>query len=128
MPDRFTEIASGWAWVQLWATLVFGWLFGESMRVVVSGASGGLIRWLMDSKRRIRDGLVAVVGGIICASYLSPLALRILEAVFGEMSGDTSGTAGFAAGLWGMSLAKIMMGVLEVAGRRISRGGDSDVA
>lgn len=127
MPDRFTDFAGFWAWLQLWAGLALTWVLGEGARAGLSGAAGGLIRWLLDSRRRVRDGLVSVVAGVIFAAYLSPVALRILEAVFGALGPGSEGTAGFAAGLWGMSLAKVMMGTLDLFIKRTS-GGGSDVA
>ena len=127
MPDRFTDPVSAWAWLQIWGSLALAWLLGETARAGLSGAAGGLIRWLMDSRRRVRDGLVSVVAGVIFAAYLSPVALRILEAVFGALGPGSEGTAGFAAGLWGMSLAKVLMGVLDIFIKRTS-GGGGDVA
>jgi hypothetical protein len=102
------------------------WLGGEVGRVVVAGAAGGLYRWLMEERKRLTDGVVAVVSGAVGAVYLGPIMLRMLELIGLNLTTHPSGamTAGFLAGMTGVSLAKIMIAVLEVRARKMR--GDAD--
>lgn len=101
---------------------VLTWLGGEVGRVVVAGASGGLVRWFMQEQRRLRDGAIAVVVGIPTAIYLGPIVPGILQAAGIIVKDEPSiqPTFGFLAGLLGMSLAK---GVLALIERRLDPNG-----
>lgn len=107
-----------------YAGLIVAWLAGEAGRAALAGAAGGLVRWLTSERYRLRDGVVSVVAGALMARYASPVMLALLEKWLGEMSGDVAGAAGFAAGLAGMSLAKLIMGMIDANSRRFS--GDRD--
>ena len=65
-------------WDQLIA--IFGamalWLGGETGRVLIASGAGGLVRWFAMEKRRIRTGIMSIIGGAICGFYLWPLVLR----------------------------------------------------
>ena len=102
--------------------MVGAWIAGEAGRAALAGAAGGLVRWLMSDRRRIRDGVASVVVGLLMALYASPIMLALLNRWIGEMSGDVGGAAGFAAGLVGMSLTKLALAVLDANHRRISGG------
>ncbi|RDW14441.1 hypothetical protein [Paracoccus thiocyanatus] len=106
--------------------MIGAWIAGEAGRAALAGAAGGLVRWLMSERRRIRDGVVSVIAGALMARYASPVMLALLERWLGEMSGDVGGAAGFAAGLAGMSLAKLTLAILDANYRRITGGGQSD--
>lgn len=105
------------------ATLIGAWITGEAGRAALAGAAGGLVRWLMSERRRIRDGMVSIIAGMLMARYATPLMMAMLESYFGTLRGDVQGTAGFAAGIVGMSLAKLIMGMIEAHARRIGGGG-----
>lgn len=100
------------------------WLAGEAGRAFVAGVAGGFVRWLMAERRRLRDGMVSVVAGGLMSLYASPVMLAVLERWLGDLSGNTTGAAGFAAGLAGMSLAKLILGAIEAHARRM--GGKPD--
>ena len=108
------------------AALIGAWVTGEAGRAAIAGAAGGLVRWLMSERRRLRDGVVSIMAGTLMARYATPLMMALLETYFGPLKGDVQGTAGFAAGIVGMSMAKLIMGMLEAHARRISGGGQSD--
>ena len=98
------------------------WLAGEAGRAAIAGAAGGLYRWLMQERRRIRDGLVAVVSGAISAQYLGPVVLAVLRLAglrLGGEGGDLSLTAGFLAGLAGMSIAKLVVATVEAQAQKM---------
>ncbi|UFM64256.1 hypothetical protein LOS78_01915 [Paracoccus sp. MA] len=108
------------------AALVGAWITGEAGRAALAGAAGGLVRWLMSERRRIRDGIVSIIVGTLMARYATPITMAVLESWFGEMKGDVQNTAGFATGIIGMSLAKLIMGMFEAHVRRINGGGQPD--
>ncbi|MTH79408.1 hypothetical protein [Paracoccus aestuariivivens] len=110
----------------LTATLIGAWITGEAGRAALAGAAGGLVRWLMSERKKMRDGVVSIVAGMLMARYATPLMMALLEKYFGSMTGDVQGTAGFAAGIVGMSLAKFFMGIIEAQVRRINGSGQPD--
>ncbi|RQP07558.1 MAG: hypothetical protein D1H97_02170 [Paracoccus sp. BP8] len=105
--------------------MIGAWITGEAGRAALAGAAGGLVRWwIAEGKRRTRDGVVSVAAGILMSLYASPVMLALLERWLGDISGDAAGAAGFASGLAGMSLAKLVLGMIEARARRL--GGNSD--
>ena len=109
-------------WIVTSAVLV--WIGGEAGKVVVAGAAGGLLRWLMQERRRVRDGIVSVTGGVIASVYLGPVVAAILAAAVGPVADATA--AGFIAGLAGMSLAKIIVAIVESQANRLLHKGADD--
>lgn len=97
------------------------WLGGEAGKAFIAGAAGGLYRWLMAERRRLRDGVVAVVSGAISASYLGPVVLAILRLSGLKIADgpDLYLTSGFLAGLAGMSIAKLVVALIEAQARKI---------
>ncbi|PWE32793.1 hypothetical protein DDZ14_08585 [Maritimibacter sp. 55A14] len=124
MPEKD---ATFWQTVLLWGGIVLTWAGGEAGRVLVAGASGGIFRWFMSQRRRMRDGALAVITGVMAAKYMSPVALAMIEATIGPMRDETDiqATAAFAAGLGGMSVAKVVIAVFENQATRL-RGDRND--
>lgn len=112
--------------VMMAATLIGAWITGEAGRAALAGAAGGLVRWLIASRRRLRDGVVSIFVGMLMASYATPLMMAVLERYIGGLQGDVQGTAGFAAGIVGMSVTRLAMGMVEAYARRIGGGGHPD--
>lgn len=109
----------------LWGTLVFAWALGEGGRVVIAGAAGGLIRWIMDEKRRFRDGAVAVITGAIFAKYGTPLGIALLSNWFGPLEAGNDqirDSAAFAMGIGGMTVGKLIMAMFERHVDRLKKG------
>lgn len=116
-----------WDKALIYGSSVVAWLSGEAGRAAAAGAIGGLHRWLMSEKRRLIDGLFAAVSGAVCAQYLGPVVLAMLK-LAGLRLGDGQDvdmTAGFIAGLMGMSLAKFLVAIVENKAIKLS-GGDND--
>ncbi len=91
------------------------WLFGPDGRVAVAGAMGGLVRWLTLKSSWV-DGMVSIIVGAICAVYLGPLALPLVEATLGKIVLEDASRAafsGFIIGLGGIALASFVMDVLS---------------
>lgn len=110
-----------WDRLVIYGSSFIAWATGEAGRAVVAGAAGGLHRWFMSETRRLVDGLVAVVSGAMSAQFFGPLVLALLNFAGLRMpSGtETDMTAGFIAGLLGMSLAKLIVAVVEAQARRL---------
>ena len=96
-------------------------LGGKTGKAVLAGAAGGLLRWLMQERRRPRDGIVSVTGGVIASIYLGPVVGAIMTQSMGPI-GSTQ-ASGFVAGLAGMSLAKMIVAIVETAAGRMREGG-----
>lgn len=94
----------------LYAGLAAAWIGGESGRVLVASGAGGLVRWIFSERRRIRDGVVAVVGGAISGKYLWPFVLWALRM---DHTPDNIAMAAFLAGTIGMSLTKVASALVE---------------
>lgn len=110
-------------WDKLWLAVlaVVLWLGRETGKAVLAGAAGGLLRWLMQERRRLRDGIVSVTGGVIASIYLGPVVGAIMTQSMGPI-GSTQ-ASGFVAGLAGMSLAKMIVAIVETAAGRMREGG-----
>lgn len=119
-------IIKGWL---VWGALVI-WLGGEAGRAALAGGLGGLSRWWLTDRRRIRDGLGSAAVGAIMAPYLGPGVLAIFEAGFGKMGEGprVEGFSYFAAGLLGMSFTKILIAFVEAKARQMGgeHGGGPD--
>lgn len=105
------------------------WLTGESGRVVVASGLGGLVRWFAIEKRRIRTGIMSIVGGAICGFYLWPMVLR-MPMLWGwdaiDKAPENIAMAGFLAGTLGVSAVKIITAIIEARGTKLAQGGGSD--
>lgn len=96
--------------ILLWLGLAIAWMAGESGRILVAAGMGGLTRWLTSEKRRVRDGVFAVIGGGIAGTYLWP---GVLWALRMDHSPDSIAMAAFVAGTLGMSFVKVLSAVVE---------------
>lgn len=111
-----------WDKVVIYGSSLAAWLSGEAGRAAAAGALGGLHRWFMSERRRLRDGLIAVTSGAICAMYLGPVVVALLDSAGLSLAPgpDVDRAAGYLAGLLGMSLAKILVGVVEAQVARLA--------
>lgn len=89
-----------------------GWLLSDPGRIAMAGALGGLVRWIT-LKERWQDGVLSIVVGAICATYLGPLAIPILEPIIGKVApgGDANGFSAFVIGIGGMAVSGFLIGV-----------------
>lgn len=106
--------------VMLWVGLIGAWLAGEGLKAPLAGAAGGLVRWLMSEKKRVREGIVSVITGSLMAEFATPLTLAILESWVGEMKGDASYGAAFFTGIVGMSMGKLVLAYIEGQHRKFN--------
>ncbi len=98
------------------AGALLAWAGGEGGRVLVAGGMGGLTRWIASDARALRDGAVAVAGGVVAGQYLWPFVLWALRM---DASPDTIAMAAFAAGTMGMSGIRILAAVFEARAKRL---------
>lgn len=121
-----TPPADGSIWdaILLYLAMVGAWVVGEGGKAALAGAAGGLVRWLMAERRRIRDGAISVASGAMMAHFGAPLMLALLEKSLGGMRGDVANTAAFCAGIVGMSLAKLVIAYVEAHSRKVGGEGN----
>lgn len=105
----------------LWFTVATAWLGGETGRVLMASGMGGLVRWLSTDRKRLRDGVLSVIGGAIAGVYLWP---AILWALRMDHTPDSIAMAAFVAGTIGISFVKVVSAVVE--SRALKHTGDRD--
>ena len=112
----------------LWGALAFAWMAGETGRVFVASGAGGLVRWLSQEKRKLRDGIIAVIGGSIAGHFLWPFVLALMAMVTGGIpeSPNSIAMAAFVAGTSGMSLVKIVTAFIEKRAQSLGSGDGND--
>jgi hypothetical protein len=116
-------------WNVIINTLAVGsaWIVGEGGRIAIAGGAGGFARWLNTEHRHIRDGMVAVVGGMFTATYLWPFILWVFGLFPGSTITETPNNiamAAFVAGALGMSFVKITTAMIEAKLDRATKGND----
>ncbi len=98
------------------------WFTGESGRVLIASGLGGLVRWFADEQRRIKTGIIAIVGGAIVGYYCWPILLHLPALWSGspmEKTPEAIAMSGFLAGTMGVSGVKILAAVLEARAAKL---------
>ena len=113
-----------WDLAMLWGALAAAWLAGETGRVFVASGAGGMVRWLSQEKRKLRDGIITVIGGSIAGHFLWPFVLALMGLVTGGIpeTPNSIAMAAFVAGTSGMSLVKIVTAFIEKRARNLGDG------
>jgi hypothetical protein len=86
-------------------------LFSDKAQMAVAGALGGVVRWLT-LRSNVADGIVSIVVGAICAIYLGPVSLPLIEPVLGKIVLDANaraGLSGFLIGIGGIGVSSFLM-------------------
>lgn len=101
------------------------WFYTPAGQAIVAGALGSLVRWMVVGGS-FKEGVAMVVTGCICALYLGPLALPLVESTIGVVvkGGDLDGLASFLVGLGGMAIANMLIFLIEKRARQ-TKSGDS---
>lgn len=107
--------------------LAAAWLVGESGRILVAGGAGGMLRWMNTEGRRLRDGIIAAIGGAITAYFFWPLTLAGLQWLTKQPleGADAQAMAGCLTGVLGMSAVKIAVAGFEAWALRQIGGGQA---
>ena len=102
---------------------VIAWLFSEDGRAAISGAAGGIVRWVT-LREHWKDGILSLLVGTICAIYLGPLVAPMLEPVIGKIApqSDGGGFSSFVVGLGGISLSGFLIDLIRARRTEIKRG------
>jgi hypothetical protein len=80
-----------------------------TVSVIVAGMAGGAVRWYSE-KEKWRTGIGSIFIGGICARYLGPFGMNMLEGMSGVTISDEANTTGaFITGLTGILLIKYIM-------------------
>ncbi|MGB1215389.1 MAG: hypothetical protein ACPG4X_18615 [Pikeienuella sp.] len=96
--------------VSLFSVGVFAqYLYNDpTFSIVLAGGAGGLVRWATE-REPWREGLMSVVVGALCAQYLGPWALGVVEKITSvEITDGTGKTGAFLMGVGGISLVAIV--------------------
>ncbi len=82
----------------------------------LAGAAGGVVRTLTPPHGRPVEIIPNVIIGALCAVYLGPVALGMLQSVTGiEISEQGNNLGAFLVGLFGMTLTGFMIDALKIA-------------
>lgn len=93
-----------------WKEQLLTWLNSDAGQALLAGALGGVVRWRVKGESWREAGITITVGAI-CALYLGPLALPLLENTVGIVvtGGDLAGLSAFIVGLGGMSISGMII-------------------
>ena len=95
-------------------------------RAALSGAAGGIVRWIT-LREALTVGPLSVLVGAICAVYLQPFVIPFLEpALKIAPSANVSGFAGFAVGLAGTTVARTLIDLFRSRRADLKKGARDD--
>lgn len=105
------------------------WLRSEEGRLVLSGAMGGMARWLA-LKQGWPDNAISVALGLLCAVNLGPVVLVWLAPLlsFAGVAGlPAAMLSGFLAGVGGMTIIGLIIDAWDIRRKLLrDKGGDHD--
>lgn len=100
--------------------------------LALAGAAGGVLRWIT-LRTHWRDGLIAIVAGVICSVYftdaLAPVLVVVIHAVPGlalvvvEIE-QVRGPAGLLAGITGISITGFLIDWLKIVSKPFLKRGN----
>ncbi|GEM_PF-660167 len=80
-----------------------------TMSVIFAGMAGGAVRWYSE-REHWKTGVGSILIGGICAKYLGPFTLGLMESMIGIKISDEANTTGaFIMGLLGILLIRYVM-------------------
>jgi hypothetical protein len=85
----------------------------DRTQLIIAGALGGLVRWLT-LRDHWSDGIIAIIVGALCATFVSPLALPALTPLLGNVGmppESVNGFSGFLIGVGGISVSGLLLDV-----------------
>lgn len=86
----------------------------HEQEMAIAGALGGIVRWLT-LRTSILDGIISIVVGGICAVFLGPLLIPMIEKFFGEIviaNSSRAGLSGFVIGIGGVGVSGFVLDLL----------------
>ena len=100
----------------------WSWIISEKGQLAVAGALGGMVRWL-SLREDWKSGTTSLVVGAICAVYLGPLAIPVIEPIVGKIVIDPAsraGLSGFIIGVGGIAVAGFIIDIWKARRRQAS--------
>lgn len=103
------------------------WMYNDpTVSVVLAGMAGGAVRWYSEQEPW-RTGLGSVFIGGICAKYLGPFVMGIMENISGITFSDEAGTTGaFGMGLGGILIIRYFMDSLKARTSSLKQAQEED--
>lgn len=92
---------------------VLGWFSTDPGKAVIAGGLGGLIRWIT-LRHSLKEGILTILVGAICANYLGPLVVPVFENTLGKVV-PVEGLGYFLVGMGGLSLTGMILDRMERA-------------
>lgn len=81
----------------------------------LAGGLGGMVKW-MGMALPWKDGVVAILVGAICATYLAPIGDAMLEPILGKLLASekqANHLGGFVVGIIGIGVVGFIMGFFK---------------
>lgn len=106
---------------------VNSFIFGEKGQLLLAGAMGGVVRW-MTLRDHWSDGLISVAVGGICAAFVAPAALPLLEPYIGSLNipPESFGSlSGFLIGIGGVAVSGFFIDAWRLRSKLIRRNRDT---
>lgn len=119
MQEKLTPLMELWGFIKLAVMLSITWLAGTAGQIALAGAAGGVVRWWMSERKGLIRLFGSVFTGALFAQYFAPVALVLLNNYVGPLGDGAFASAAFAAGLGGMSFAKIIIAAIEGGARKL---------
>lgn len=101
------------------------WLFSAKGDVAIAGAAGGMVRWATLSEDW-RSGIVSLIVGIACATYLAEVSTGTIEAILRTFTIKASvpeTTAAFIVGIGGITISGFVLDLIKSYRRDKAKGG-----
>lgn len=91
----------------------------RAAQAAVAGVLGGLVRWIT-MRDNWKEGLGATVVGAICAIYLGPAGLTLVESWFKiEITDETGGLSAFLMGILGIGISGLIIDMSKLRRKMI---------
>jgi len=99
--------------------------------LALAGAAGGVLRWIT-LRQHWRDGLIAIVAGIICSVYFADVLAPVLVAIVHAVPGlalvmvdaeQVKGPAGLLSGITGISITGLVIDWVRIVAKPFLRNG-----
>ncbi len=107
---------------EVWSDFI-SWMGTTKGQVALAGALGGVVRSIT-LRENWRDGLLTLITGAVCATYLTPLVMPVLEPTLGKLviQPDALSTfSGFVVGIGGMAVAGFVIDIWTARRRAVHR-------
>lgn len=106
---------------------LWGWLLTTKATLAIAGAAGGMVRWLT-LKESPLQGVVSILVGALCAIYIGPTALTLMNPVLGALGIEDHDSrmqlSGFLIGIGGITVSGFFIDVWNLRRKMLKSGDD----